>query len=491
MQPSRDQLEALSEEDLRALIWQYEWAENAHEFQRLPPGDWWTIWLMLAGRGAGKTRTAAETLGGWAWSSPGTRWLVSAPTNGDVRDICFEGESGILNVVPPELIVEHNKSLQEIVIRTRGNGPDSLIKGIGAEEPNRFRGPQFHGGWLDELAAWQRAQEAYDMLMFGMRLGQRPRIIATTTPKPIPIIRDLVARSGKDVIVTTASTYTNLKNLAPTFRAQIMQYEGTELGRQEIHAEILDPEESGIVKRSWLQMWPAKKELPDLSYIILSLDTAFTEASRDQKSGKADPTACTVWGTWVNNGKPAIMLLDCWDERMGLPALIDRVRKEMAYSYGPSEEAVIKPAWGSRKLNRGRKPDLLLIEDKGSGISLRQMLAGEGMPTYPYNPGRANKLERLHAVSHIFKGGVVWLPEGRMKDGGTPTGKFANWAEPLISQLCSYSGKGSTQHDDYVDSTTQAIRLLADQNRITISPPKEVDEVEYEPKKPRRNPYAV
>lgn len=494
MMLDREALQQLPTEDLRALIWQAEWAAKAHDFQRVPAGDWWTIWLMLAGRGAGKTRTAAETLGGWAWASPGTRWLVSAPTNGDVRDICFEGESGLLNVIPPELILEHNKSLQEIRVRSRGNGADSLIKGIGAEEPNRFRGPQFHGGWLDELAAWQYAQESYDMLMFGMRLGARPRIVATTTPKPVPLIRDLVSRAGKDVVVTTASTYANLKNLAPTFRAQILQYEGTELGRQEIHAEILDPEESGIIKRSWIKMWPADKPLPAFEFVILSLDTAFTEEARDKRSGKADPTACTVWGLFREKGEARIMLLDAWDERLGLPALLDRVRQEMQASYGPTEAAMVTHTRGSKVIGKGRKPDLALIEDKGSGISLRQMITREQIPVHAYNPGRANKLERLHAVSHIFKGGIVYFPEGRQKgDDGVykGTGKFPSWSQTLITQLCSFSGKGSTDHDDYVDSTSQAIRLLVDRGKIVIAPPREVDDVEYTPSKPRKNPYAV
>lgn len=494
---TREELEALDEDELRAIVWQAEWAKSAHEFQRVPPGDWWTIWLMLAGRGAGKTRTAAETLGSWAWRSPGTRWLVSAPTSNDLRTICFEGESGLLNTIPPELILNHNKSLHEITLKTVGGGEPSLIMGISAEEPSRFRGPQFHGGWLDELAAWTYAGESFDMLMFGMRLGQRPRIIATTTPKPIPLIRDLVKRRGNDVVITTASTYANLKNLAPSFRKQILQYEGTDLGRQEIHAEVLDPAEGGIIKQSWIKMWPAEDPLPPLLYVILSLDTAFTEEARDKKSGKADPTACTVWGVFWDevsddeDDRPCAILLDCWDERLGLPGLIERVRKEMEYTYGPNEtQALPAPRGQTRRLNVGRKPDVALIEDKGSGISLRQMLEREKLPTYPYNPGKASKLARLHAVSHIFKDGRVWIPEGTAKGGGA-TGKFSNWADPLLSQLCSFSGEGSVEHDDYVDSAAQAIRLIADKFKITTTPPKDVDDVEYVPPKIRRNPYAV
>lgn len=118
------------------------WLSQAHKHQILPHGDWWSIWLLLAGRGAGKTRTAAEQIWWWAWETPGTRWLVSAPTSSDVRATCFEGDSGLMSVIPPVLVEDYNKALHELKLV---NG--SLIKGIPASEPERFRGPQFHGGW--------------------------------------------------------------------------------------------------------------------------------------------------------------------------------------------------------------------------------------------------------------------------------------------------------------------------------------------------------
>jgi len=123
--------------------WQLGWLNlQAHKHQIEPAGEWWNIWLMLAGRGAGKTRAAAETLAYWAWEQPGTRWLVSAPTSGDLKGTCFEGDSGLIKVIPSVLIEKYNSSLHEIHLI---NG--SFIKGIPASEPERFRGPQFHGGW--------------------------------------------------------------------------------------------------------------------------------------------------------------------------------------------------------------------------------------------------------------------------------------------------------------------------------------------------------
>jgi len=253
----RAKFKALTPEQQAAWAWRAEWLSKAHRHQVVPVGEWWTIWLLLAGRGAGKTRTAAEQVGWWAWTEPGTRWLVAAPTSADVRATCYEGDSGLINVIPKELIADYNRAYHEIKLI---NG--SLIKGIPASEPERFRGGQYHGAWLDELAAWDYLQDAWDQIMFGVRLGNKTRIVATTTPRPKDLIVDLVSREGDDVVLTTASTYANIDNLSDNFRKQILAYEGTKLGRQEIYAEIIDPEEGGIVKRDMFKLWPDGQALP-------------------------------------------------------------------------------------------------------------------------------------------------------------------------------------------------------------------------------------
>ena len=462
--------------------WQMHWMVKRLPHQVPPRSKDWTIWLLLAGRGAGKTRTAAEVLGSWAVMQPGTRWLVSAPTYGDLTGVCFEGESGLINVIPPSLIETYNRSEVEIKFL---NG--STIKGITAEKPERFRGPQFHGGWLDELAAWQRADEAFDLLMFGMRLGDRPRIICTTTPKPNNIIRNLLKREGKDVIVTRASTYENLANLAPTFRDQILQYEGTTIGRQEIHAEVINPEEMGVIKRSWMKLWPHDKELPELEFIVMSMDTAFTEETGSTVKGDPDYSACAVWGVF-SRGKDRrdIILLDCWQDRLGFPDLIKRVKQEMKAEYAPREKALMKPLFGPAHMeNSGRKPDVLLIEDKGSGISLRQTLGREGIMSAPYNPGRARKLDRLHAVSPLFAAGRVWMPEST-KMPGTPI----SWSQTLVEQLCTFSGEGSIPHDDMMDAGVQGLRYIADRDMIRVTRP-EIEPPSPRDDRPKVNPYAV
>jgi predicted phage terminase large subunit-like protein len=476
----RSLYDRLPPHEKQILNWQAEWINKRLDHQVPPEGDW-TIWLLLAGRGAGKTRTAAEVLGSWAALQPGTRWLVSAPTYGDLRGVCFEGESGLINSIPRELIETYNSSDVEIKMI---NG--SMIKGITAEKPERFRGPQFHGGWLDELAAWQYADKAFDLLMFGIRLGNHPRLICTTTPKPNQIIRKLLAREGKDVVVTRATTYANLANLAPNFRDQILRYEGTTIGRQEIYAEVINPEEMGIIRKSQIKLWPHDRELPELEFIVMSLDTAFTEATGSTVKGDPDYSACVVWGVFSPRpGRRDVILLDCWQDRLGFPDLIKRTKSELQAVYAPQERSLFKPVIGPSYMeNTGRKPDVLLIEDKGSGISLRQALAREGILSAPYNPGRARKLDRLHAISPLFAAGRVWVVESD-KQLGNPK----SWAQPMIEQLCTFSGEGSINHDDLMDAAVQGLRYIADRDMIRVTRPD--PEVPRPTSDVEGNPYAL
>jgi predicted phage terminase large subunit-like protein len=463
------QYAALPPEHRAAFAWRSGWLLKAHRHQIRPSGDWWSIWLMLAGRGAGKTRTAAEELGWWAWSQPKTRWLVSAPTSADVRGTCFEGDSGLLSVIPQEIIKDYNKALHELILV---NG--SLIKGIPASEPERFRGPQFHGGWLDELAAWEYIDDAWDMLQFGMRLGKKVRLICTTTPRPKDLIVDLVGREGDDVVITRASTYANIDNLADNFKRQILQYEGTRLGRQEIEAELIDPEESGIVKREMFRLWPANKEFPKFEFILQSYDCAYTEKTVN------DPTAATTWGVFKPlDGPMGVMLIDAWQDRLQYPDLRPKVIEEFKVSYGADPEAEARG-----NFTGGKKVDLVLIEDKAAGISLIQDLQRAHLPVRAYNPGKADKIQRLSIVANIIAHKRVWIPESSVRKG-----YVRDWAEGFVSQICSFP---ESTHDDYVDSCTQALRYLRDAGWLDIDPPPHYDDDDYVDPKPKRvNPYAV
>lgn len=488
-----ERLQQMPVDELAALVARLRWEGSRHDFQ-IPPGpqpnpktgvlEDWTVWALIAGRGAGKTRTAAETVRDWAWADPGSRTLVSARTFGDLRGTCFTGESGLCNVIPPEMVAKWNVSLLEMHLT---NG--SLIKGIPAETPDAFRGPQWHYAWADELAAWEYAQQAWDMIMFALRLGEHPRMMVTTTPKPHPLIKQIVDNTlGIPCVVTRGSSYVNRQNLAPTFIQNLAKYEGTMLGRQEIYGELLDPEESGIIKRSWWQIWPKDRPLPHFDYIVISLDTAFSEESHNKKTKNPDYSACTVWG-FFQRGKDkgwGCMLLNAWQDRLGMPELITKTLEEKRVRYGGEKPAITGP-WGPAKIqNSGKTADLILIEDKGSGISLRQMLAREGVTARPYNPGKADKLQRLHAVSHIFAAGHIYVPENVVNPG-----KPRPWAEEAISQVCSFHGVDSLEHDDYVDSTTQATRFFAIWSETAMIKKKKDEEERKPPPAVRVNPYAV
>jgi predicted phage terminase large subunit-like protein len=344
----------------------------------------------------------------------------------------------------------------------------------------------------DEIgAAWGKdAEEVLDMIEFGLRLGDSPRLMWTSTPKPVPVVRRLTApKPGR--IVIHGSTYDNRLNLSDVFIEKVAQYEGTKLGRQELHGELLDPEEAGIIRRSQFNLWPHDKPLPPFEMIILSLDTAFTEKTLDKK-GDPDPTACGCWGIFRHAGMTHIMLLDAWEDHLGIMDLMRRVKSEMRARYGGDEQSpIIRPLIGGSRLNTsGRAPDMLLIEDKGSGISLRQMLAESGIEAHAYNPGNADKLARLHIVSPLFANRRVWLVES-----GKNPGQPVSWAEPVVAQLCTFAGEGSIKHDDHVDQTTQALRVAMDTGLLSLvkSKPQLPEEIERERegRKPRANPYAA
>jgi predicted phage terminase large subunit-like protein len=483
-------LSRLDERQARFLVWQKRWGKTARPNQvpevaaALQSKDpQFTECGYLAGRGYGKTRVGAEWLARKVFLDPsGFDSAVIAPTYQDVKFTCFE--NGLLDIIPPELIKAYNKTDMTIEMFNCTGGV-SLIRGFTAEKPERLRGPQHTRIWADELAAWPY-DDVWDMAMMGLRLGDKPQVLWTTTPRPKDIIRKLTAPKA-DRLIVAGSTYDNKTNLPDSFFDQLQQYEGTTLGRQELYGELIDPEESGIVKRSQFRLWAHDKPLPRFDLVILSLDTAFTEKTLDKRSGDPDPTACTVWGVFHHEKRNNIMLLDCWEDHLGMPDLIRRVKKEMNIAYGDDDDnALIKPMFGSSKpITSGRKPDILLIEDKGSGISLRQMLEREGLEAYAYNPGRADKLTRLHIVTPIFARKMVWLPES-----ASHPGRPRNWIDPLLHQLCAFTGPGSIKHDDFVDSTTQALRLCMDK-RLLDAVQARKDETAPPPPKPVVNPYAV
>src|ERR1700757_2423152 len=171
------------------------WPAVARPNQLPPSGDWWQIWLLLAGRGFGKTRTLAEWVCHEAASGQASRIALVAATAADARDVLVEGQSGILAVSPPWFRPVYEPSKRRL---TWSNG--AIATTFSAEEPERLRGPQHDAAICDELGSWSRP-ETWDMLQFGLRLGRHPRCLVATTPRPTKLIRELLAREGRGVVV--------------------------------------------------------------------------------------------------------------------------------------------------------------------------------------------------------------------------------------------------------------------------------------------------
>lgn len=493
------QLESLSVQDLALLEWELRWRQTARPEQIMPAESLLLTQnisniLLMAGRGFGKTRVGAEWVGLGAAKDAKSFSGVIAPTFDDLRKVCFEGPAGLLNVIPEVLVSDYNKSFHFITLT---NG--SIIQGYSAQEPKRLRGPQHSRMWADEVAAWDNAMDTYDMAKMGLRLGSHPIFLATTTPRPMPLVKMLV--NDKRTRVIRGKTYDNRDNLAPSFFEELKKYEGTRLGRQELEGELIDLEEAGIVKRSEFRIWPSQV-LPRFQYIVMSLDTAFTEKTMDKKKHEADYSACQVWGVfeldeeeeelerWEGDKRIRrhIMLLHAWKDRLGLPELARKVAKESKFLYGKGSIEDLKPMYGPALIvsGQGKPIDVIVIEEKGSGISLRQTLASENILTYPYNPGNADKLQRLHAVTPVFASGRVWVPESEQRPG-----QPKSWADSVISTVCSYHGEGTVDFDDEVDACSQALRYLYENILLSVmeqKAPVAMEQSTYVPPA-ARNPY--
>ena len=257
---------------------------NQIEPRKSQYGDW-NIWLILAGRGWGKTLTGAIATSQYCIKNPGSIYACVAPTQGDLRRVMMEGPSGLLAVTPEEHLWKdsrskaYNRSTMELHF---ANG--SMIQGFAAIEPDRLRGPQYHRAWADELAAW-RYEDAWDQLQFGLRLGSDTSTIITTTPRPIKIIKDIAKREGEDVILTAGSTFENEENLSPAaMRAFRERYEGTRLGRQELYAELLEDVEGSLWKRKWIDE-KRVKTYPTMKRIVVAIDPSVTSDEGSDECG--------------------------------------------------------------------------------------------------------------------------------------------------------------------------------------------------------------
>jgi phage terminase large subunit-like protein len=280
-----EQQAVLADMDMEQLVW--DWTAWARPEQRPPDTTDWSIWLYLAGRGAGKTRSAAEWIRSKARiSNQGQlRFALVARTAADVRDVIVEGESGIMNISPPSERPHYEPSKRRL---TWPNGNVATL--LTADEPDGLRGIQAHYAWADELAAWRQTPDAagmtsWDNLRVATRLGQYPQIITTTTPKRVPVLYSLIEEQKKTgkVFISKGSTLDNAGNLSDSYLTAITGvYEGTRLAAQELYGEMLDDVEGAL----WTQeMIDAARELmypPKAPLRVIGVDPSVAENPRDE-----------------------------------------------------------------------------------------------------------------------------------------------------------------------------------------------------------------
>lgn len=228
------------------VVWHWEGQARP---EQLPPDGNWFVWLLMAGRGFGKTRAGAEWLARQALETSGD-WAVIARSNHDCRATCVEGPSGLLQALNlPRDCQEYNRVNGEIRLPN-----DSVIRMYAAESPDRLRGPNLSGAWADELATWRYPREAWhEGLMPALRIGN-PRIVVTTTPRRTPLIRELLSRKDGSVALTRGSTFDNAENLSKEALEEMRRrYEGTRLGRQELYGELIEDVEGALWTRDMLE----------------------------------------------------------------------------------------------------------------------------------------------------------------------------------------------------------------------------------------------
>ncbi len=283
-QLSPERLTGLPPQFRAAATARAQWLSRARPDQLTPEGNW-PIWLALAGRGWGKTRTGAEDVAWFGVQNAGSRIAIIAPTFQDARDTCVEGESGLLAVLPKACVETYNRSMGELELF---NG--TRYKLFSATEPERLRGPQHHRAWGDEVAAWPEPS-TWDQMLFGLRLGAIPQVVATTTPKPTPLIKRIMATPG--AMITRGSTFDNSANLpAGAIERLRERYEGTRLGRQELYAELLEDVQGALWTAAMIDAHRLRAAPDGLRRIVVAVDPSGTAGG-----GQGDDIGIVVAGT--------------------------------------------------------------------------------------------------------------------------------------------------------------------------------------------------
>jgi phage terminase large subunit-like protein len=398
------------------------WQLNARSDQ-FPPdqahgGGPWTAWIVMGGRGAGKTRTGAEWIKGLMTGDPDftvtpvERVALIGETAADVRDVMVEGVSGIL------AIHNHRNRPTWEPSRRRLEWPNGGVAQIySAEDPESLRGPQFECAWLDEFAKWRYAEETFDMLQFGLRLGAHPRQVITTTPRSSPIIKRLLQdpRSA----ISRAATIANAENLAPDFLQKIVaRYAGTRLGRQELDGQLLEDDPSALWSRASLDGLRETRS-PGLARIVVAIDPPASSTQR------ADACGILAAGIAANG---LVYVLEDASLNAARPSAWARVAIALYHKWEADELVA--------EVNQGGEMVAAVISEADEGVPVTMVRATRG------------KYLRAAPVAQLYE-------QGRVRHAGV--------FRELEDEMCAFGPEGlpGGKSPDRLDALVWAVTALA------------------------------
>ncbi len=386
---------------------------QAMEAQRPPLDKPWRTWLFMGGRGAGKTRAGAEWLRYAVIHAGCARAALIGPTLSDVREVMIEGPSGLKAIAPnyedpPRYEVSRRRLLWE-------NGAEAHV--FSAEDADSLRGPQFDAAWCDEVAAWPKGETVWDMLQMALRLGDNPQAVVTTTPRPVPLVKRLVA--DPETVMTRARTIDNAANLAPGFLASVKRtYAGTYLGRQELEGELIEDLAGALWTRSLIDRCRIK-DTPGLSDVVIAVDPPASSGP------KAD--ACGIVAVGVSVGDP----------------------DKQAYVLADGSEHGLSPLdWANRAIGLAARygAGRIVAEANQGGDMVRHALETAGC-TLPIRLVRATvgKTARAHPVALLYEAGRV---------------HHVGVLRALEDEMCSFGADGFKGSPDRVDALVWGIWAL-------------------------------
>jgi len=386
LEPSQQQafLDSLSEDELAHLEndWRF-WARD----DQLPPPGLWRIWLALAGRGWGKTRVGAEWCHERAQASP-CRIAIVAANKEDAEKVCVMGDSGIIATGKPWFRPTFAPSKNGGTVSWPNGSVAELYSG---DNPQSLRGPQFHAAWCDELLKWRRMQAAWDMLRFGLRLGNDPRTVITSTPTPAKLLKELLsdkrqASDGSPIVrITRGNTYANAANLADDFLAELRaKYEGTRLGRQELHAEILEDKPGALWTLRRIEE-NRRPEPAEFSRVVVAIDPPLT-------SGE-DADECGIVCAGLGRDGHGYVLADASERGLSPKQWAE---KALALYVDHKADIIIAEA------NNGGEMITQVITNLAPNIKVRLVYASRGKVTRAEPVSNLDEQGRVHHVG-VFK----------------------------------------------------------------------------------------